>query len=84
MHVFAIDLAAALLAIAGFLLGFRQHALRRWWDRLRARRGRPPLLAGVKDEGEDPAYYAMIIAGTMMMAFGIILFAFTTLYAGLT
>jgi hypothetical protein len=81
MHVVAVDLAGALLALAGFLLAFRQPMLRRAWDRYRARRGRPPL-AGAGDEGADPAHYAMIISGTMMMAFGILIVAFTTIYAG--
>jgi hypothetical protein len=84
MHVLAVDLAGALLALAGFLLAFRQRALRRLWDRHRARRGRRPLSSGAEDTATDPAHYAMIIFGTMMMAFGIIIAAFTTIYAGLT
>jgi hypothetical protein len=84
MHVVAVDLAGTLLAIAGFLLAFRQHAVRRWWDMARARRGRPPLLSRATEENADPAHYAMIISGTMMMAFGLILCAFTTVYASLT
>jgi hypothetical protein len=77
MHVIAVDLAGALLA-------FRQRALRRAWDRHRVRRGRPPLSPRAQDADTDPAHYAMIISGTMMMAFGIIIAAFATIYAELT
>jgi hypothetical protein len=80
-HVIAVDLVASLLAIAGFLLAFRQHALRSGWIGLRLHRGRRPLPSSLGEEGRDAAHYAMIISGTMMMAFGIILFAFTTIYA---
>jgi hypothetical protein len=80
-HAILVDLLALLFALAGFNLAFRQRAVRRWLDTLRARRGRPPLRAPAANAEEDPARYAMIIFGTMMLAFGIILFGFTTTYA---
>jgi len=83
MHVIPVDLVACLLAIAGFHLAFRQRTLRSGWAALRLRRGRLPLPKGAAEEGRDAAHYAMIISGTMMMAFGIILFAFTTIFAAL-
>ena len=83
-HVVLADLAALLLALAGFHLAFRQRLVRRWWDLSRARRGRPPLSGRSEGEDEDPAHYALIIFGTMIMAFGLILFAFTTSFASLT
>jgi len=80
-HVLAVDLAALLVALAGFHLAFRQRLVRLWWNRLRVRRGRAPRAAGTD---EDPVHYALIIFGTMAMAFGIILFAFTSLFAALS
>lgn len=83
-HALLVDLAAFAFALAGFHLAFRQRLVRRWWNTLRARRGRPPLLGRASEESEEAAHYALIIFGTMLMAFGIILFAFTTVYASLT
>ena len=82
-HVLVVDLAALLLAVAGFHLAFRQRLVRRWWGAFQAgreaARPRPP-----RPEAEDPVHYAMIISGMMMLAFGLILFAFTTFYWLLT
>lgn len=74
----------ALAAIAfGFLLAFRQRLVRRWFARLfPTRPDHPPLI--VRPEDEDPAHYAMIIAGVMLMAFGLLIGAFTTLYELMT
>ncbi|WP_166038312.1 hypothetical protein [Sphingosinicella sp. YJ22] len=73
------DALAIVAAVAGFHIAFRQNWVRRWLARLS---NRPPPAAPVP--AEDPAHYAMIIAGTMLMAFGLIMFAFTTSYALLT
>jgi hypothetical protein len=80
--VILVDLLAFAFALIGVHLTFRQRAVRRWLDLWRARRGQAPLRTDRGDE--DPLHYAMIIFGTMMMAFGIILFGFTTAYALLT
>ena len=73
------DAFALLAAVAGFALAFQQRRVRRLARRLQRRDpGRPLRTTG---EGEDPVQYAMIIGGTMLMAFGILMFAFTTLYA---
>ncbi|MEA3035306.1 MAG: hypothetical protein QOH04_1068 [Sphingomonadales bacterium] len=82
-HVLFVDLVGLLLAVAGFHLAFRQRLVRRWWDAFQAGReaapARPP-----RPEADDPVHYAMIISGMMMLAFGLILFAFTTFYWLLT
>ena len=72
------DAFAILAAVVGFHIAFRQNLVRRLVARLS---NRPPP-AAITDE--DPAHYAMIIAGTMLMAFGLIMFAFTTSYALMT
>ncbi|MDB5670258.1 MAG: hypothetical protein JWO25_1217 [Alphaproteobacteria bacterium] len=78
-HVILVDLLATLLVVIGLHLAFRQRLVRLWLDALRERRGLAPLRS---DRGEeDPLHYAMIIFGTMMMAFGLIMFSFTTVYA---
>jgi hypothetical protein len=83
-HVLAVDAVAILLALVGFHMAFRQRLVRRWARAWRERSGtaRPPRAA--KPEGEDPVHYALIIFGMMILAFGIILFAFTTFYSVLT
>jgi hypothetical protein len=68
-----VDLLALAAIVVGFHLVFRQSFVRRLW-------GGPERPLPRKEEGEDPAHYAMIIFGMMLLAFGIILFAFTTLF----
>ena len=75
-HVVVVDLVALLFAIVGFHMAFRQRVVRRLI-------GATAAVAGA-DAGEDPAHYALLIFGMMILAFGIILFAFTTFYALLT
>ena len=75
-HVLAIDLVALLLAVIGFHMAFRQSLVRR----LFGARAAPP--AGGAEE--DPLHAALLIFGMMILAFGLILFAFTTFYALLT
>ena len=75
-----IDVIALAIALAGFHIAFRQRAVRRWLNAWRALRGLPPFRAPAAKAEEDPAHYAMMIFGTMALAFGIVLFGFTTMY----
>jgi hypothetical protein len=82
-YAIIVDIFAILVAIVGFHLVFRQRTIRclsRKW------RGLPPKerAPGAPGADEDPAHYAMIIFGMMALAFGIIMFAFTTSYALMT
>lgn len=77
------DIFALAAIVFGFLLAFRQSLVRRWFARLfPPRPGEPPL--ALRPDGEDPVHYAMIIAGVMLMAFGVLIGAFTTLYELMT
>jgi hypothetical protein len=78
-----VDTLALIAAFAGFMLAFRQDRVRRLARRLQGRDPARPLRPPEAD-GEDPVHYAMIIAGTMLMAFGIIIFAFSFVYGLLT
>jgi len=82
-YAIAVDVFAVLIATLGFHLVFRQRSVRAW---SRKWRGLPPKerQAGEPGADEDPAHYAMIIFGMMALAFGIIMFAFTTSYALMT
>ncbi len=74
-----IDLFAVLAMMAGALMVFRQRDLRRLWAQ---RKGLPPPTAA--DADQDGAHYALAIFGMMLLAFGLIIFAFFTSYALLT
>ena len=76
-HVIAIDAVAILFAVIGFLMAFRQRLVRRLLGGRAARR------IGT-EESEDPLHHALLIFGMMILAFGLILFGFTTFYALLT
>ncbi|TFI58649.1 hypothetical protein E2493_08360 [Sphingomonas parva] len=76
-HVIAVDIVAILFALVGYHMAFRQRLVRRLIGG--AARPQPG-----RDEGEDPVHYALLIFGMMILAFGIILFGFTTFYAVLT
>ena len=80
--VLIVDAFALLAALSGFLIAFRQTWVRRTVRRLSGRDPAPPRAPTSGDE--DPLHYAMIISGVMLMAFGVIMFAFTTLFAVLT
>jgi drug/metabolite transporter (DMT)-like permease len=79
-HVLLTDLAALLCALAGFHMAFRQRLVRRWWRSAREARGGARPERAVKEEGEDPVHYALIIFGMMLFAFGLVIGAFTTVY----
>ncbi len=81
-YALIVDGLALLALAAGFCLAFRQSWLRRTARRLSRRdplRPHPP-----RPDGEDPVHYAMVIAGVMLMAFAILMAAFTTFFALLT
>lgn len=83
-HVLLVDLVGLLFALAGFHMAFRQRLVRKWWEQGRAARGKTDKVRTAHAEGEDPVHYALIIFGMMLLAFGIILIAFTTAYALMT
>ena len=64
--VVAIDIAATILCLVGFLVAFRFEMIRRWWG------GAPPPSvspARLSDKEDEPLVYALRIAGVMLMAF---------------
>ena len=77
----AIDAVALIVAALGFHLAFRQRLVRRLCS-IAARRGggEPHAPRQPTSEDQDPVHYALIISGTMIMAFGILIFTFTTVY----
>lgn len=81
-YALIVDAFALAAAVAGFLIAFRQSWVRRQVRRLSGRDPDRPLHAPA--DGEDPVHYAMIISGVMLMAFGVIMFGFTTVFAVLT
>jgi uncharacterized membrane protein len=81
-YTLIVDALALLAALAGFLLAFRQSWVRRTVRRFSGRDPHIPRRSHA--HGEDPVQYAMIIAGVMLMAFGLIMFGFTTSYALIT
>ena len=68
IRIVLIDAIALLIATIGFHLAFRQRFLRRLWQQDSA-------------PDDDPAHYALIIAGVMLSAFGVLIFGFTTMFA---
>ena len=80
-HVILVDLFAILLVLIGFHMAFRQRLVRGLWAKWR---GVPPPRPRMTGEDADPAHYALIIFGVMIMAFGAIIFFFTTVYGLLT
>ena len=83
-HVLLVDLLGLVFVLVGFHLVFRQRIVRKWIDAGRASKGRAPMKRTSGGDDEDPLHYAMLIFGTMMMAFGTIIFGFTTMYAIVT
>ena len=77
------DIFALAAIIFGFLLAFRQAQLRRWLARIFPTPPDHPQLS-VRPDGERPSHYAMIIAGVMLMAFGVLIAIFTTAYELMT
>lgn len=79
-HAIAVDAMALLVAVTGFHLAFRQRLVRRLWSIARGRSGaREDRAPRPATDGQDPVHYAMFISGTMIMAFGVIIFMATTL-----
>jgi hypothetical protein len=56
--------------------------VRRLWSvATRGRNGGRPLQPEARAaDDQDPVHYALIISGTMIMAFAILIFSFTTVY----
>ncbi len=79
-----ITLAFALFAIAaGLTAAFRQRLVRGWYQRLFPTRHTDEPLT-VRPEGDDPVHYALIIAGVMLAAFGLLIGGFTLAYELMT
>jgi hypothetical protein len=78
-QVILVDILALIAVVAGAFMVFRQRLVRRLWARVS---GRP--FASPAGGDEDPAHYALIIFGMMLLAFGLIILAFFTSYALLT
>jgi hypothetical protein len=66
--VIIIDLLGLILVVLGFHLAFRQELVRHWWSALRHESPSSAGLTPLTDE--DPARYALRIAGVMILAFG--------------
>jgi len=80
-HVLLVDIAALVAAVAGFHMAFRQRTVRRWWGALQDARGAPrPAPRPARPEDEDPAHYALIIFGMMLLAFALVIAGFATFY----
>ena len=79
MMTIIVDLLAAVAIVAGALMMFAQSLVRRWWADLT---GKPVEPSQRKlGTGEDPAHYALMIFGMMLLAFGIIILGFFTAFA---
>ncbi len=81
-YALIVDALALLALVAGFCLAFRQSWVRRTARRLSRRD--PAASRRPRAEGEDPVQYAMVIAGVMLMAFAVLMAAFTTFYELMT
>lgn len=79
-YAITVDLLALALMVLGFHLVFRQRQVRRWWRLARPRAPDAPPRPH-RDQGEDPAYYALAIFGMMAFAFGLLMLVFTTAMA---
>lgn len=74
-----VDLLALAAIVIGALMVFRQERVRAAWAALT---GKAPGQEGATRSAEDdPAHYALSIFGMMLLAFGIIIFGFFTVYA---
>ncbi len=79
-YAIAVDIFALALMVVGFHLVLRQRQVRRWWRMLRPRSPDAPPRAP-REQGEDPAQYALSIFGMMLFAFGLLMLVFTTAMA---
>ncbi|NML91350.1 hypothetical protein VVT58_21955 (plasmid) [Sphingobium sp. SJ10-10] len=76
-YVFLVDIFAAILAVTGFSMAFRQSFVRRLI-------GRPPPPASTivaANSDEEPITYILRIAGVMVMVFGIAIGGMVTLFS---
>jgi formate hydrogenlyase subunit 3/multisubunit Na+/H+ antiporter MnhD subunit len=74
-----VDLLAAVAIVAGALMMFAQTRVRCWWAALTGKPIDPKQRR--LGTGEDPARYALMIFGMMLLAFGIIILGFFTAFA---
>jgi len=74
-YVLIVDFFGALLAITGFMMAFRQAAVRRLI-------GKPPTASSIarQTDHDDPLTYVLRIAGVMIMVFGIVIGGMVTLF----
>lgn len=79
-HVIAVDAVGLLVAAIGFHLAFRQRLVRRLWSIARRGEAAATPLEPKPPADQDPVHYALIISGTMIMAFAILIVSFTTVY----
>ncbi len=79
MVTIIVDLLAAVAIVAGALMMFAQSRVRCWWAALTGKPVDPD--ARRLGSGEDPARYALMIFGMMLLAFGIIILGFFTAFA---
>ena len=79
-HAIAVDGLALLVAATGFHLAFRQRLVRHLWSIARRQADTDALCEPTPPtDDQDPVHYALMISGTMIMAFGVIIFIATTL-----
>lgn len=83
MGLVPVDVFAALMAVVGFHIAFRQDVVRRLWNRLRARSGDSGAgkLSPDPTSGVDPMRSVFRMAGVMIMAFSVVSAAFANLIA---
>ena len=79
-HAIAVDAVALLVAVTGFHLAFRQRLVRRLWSIASRQDGAGESREPKPATGDqDPVHYALMISGTMIMAFGVIIFIATSI-----
>ena len=77
------DAFAIVAVVVGFHLAFRQQQVRALWARFFPTRPKDEAVEA-RPPHEDPVHYGLIIAGVMLLAFGVLIFSFTTLYELMT
>ena len=79
MVTIIVDLLAAVAIVAGALMMFAQARVRSWWAAFTGKPADPRKRQLETDD--DPARYALMIFGMMLLAFGIIILGFFTAFA---